>query len=148
RDGKGAARNQKGAIPRERIDNTHQDPPNTHHSQTPAAAGENANVQELKKDEGDRFPDFRDTIAAEWPDGFPATDIVKALKEFERLTRVTAAAILINAAYLHGAWLKGQKSRRGTGTFYQKHPSNWLREGGWKGYVEEVVTQAKPETTQ
>lgn len=104
----------------------------------PAVAAENERVLPFRKEEADQFPDFRDTIAEHWPDAFPATDLSQACAEFERRTKVISAATLITAARLHGAWLWGRKANRGTGKFYQKYPSNWLKVRGYEGYVAEI----------
>lgn len=85
------------------------------------------------------FPDFRDTIAAEWPNGFPAADISAALAEFDRQASFSSGTTLVAAAYLHGAKLKSQKCNPGTGKFTQPWPSAWLRDAGWKPYLPEIA---------
>lgn len=119
-------------------------------SLAPAGAGENETVLPFRKEEADQFHDFMDTIAEHWPQAFPATDLAAAVAQFERRTTVHSAAALITAARLHGAWLWGQKANRGTGPFLQKRPSNWLKERGYEGYLQEIggVERRKAETSK
>lgn len=121
---------------------THIEEPSTEPSKEPslskpAGAGASGTIASLKESRPDRFPDFRDAVAQEWPRGFLAMDLAKAMIEFDRATRLVDAELLVECATRHGQWMRAENARRGArlGEMAQKTASNWLKEGCWKGYI-------------
>lgn len=135
---KGASSRQKGADPRNPIDNIHHQPPeNHHHSLAPAGADESEKFASLSEGTPERWPEFRSAVAQTWPNGFPADNEVACKVEFIRQTRQHPAEIVIACAREHGAELRRRDDARGkrAGGTIAKKPSNWLKEGDWQGYI-------------
>jgi DNA-binding transcriptional ArsR family regulator len=114
------------------------------HSNAPAGAGESV-VAALGEGSPERWPEFLAAVTDTWPEGMPLRDAGPAQAEFVRQSKVTPADTLIACCRAHGAAETRRKSARGAmrGEFVTKLPSNWLREGAWKGYVGDVEAQAR-----
>lgn len=108
----------------------------------PAGAGESDAAIALGKGEPERFREFRDSWAKTMPNAFPAKDEAQAEAEFTKITRLVPAVELIGALRLHGEAETQRAARYTRGDFRTKLPSTWLRERGWKGYLQQVRDQA------
>lgn len=106
------------------------DPSENHHSHAPSGASEGpASIG---------FEEFRETIVKTWPGAFPSDDAAKARKRFQALEATVTAETLIACAAAHGAYKTGKKAERersGLSSPLMQAPSNWLKDGGWEGYV-------------
>jgi DNA-binding transcriptional ArsR family regulator len=113
------------------------EPPLNLPSHGPAGAGQGDGVEFLDLDTDARWPEFRKVVADNWPGGFPADDEIAGMRAFERQAKVHGCSLVIDCARLHGAAKRKQQDARGARSAQQfiKRPSNWLKEGDWRGYI-------------
>lgn len=123
-------------------------PPENHHSLTPD--GERETVAVLGLSDQDSWPEARSAFANTWPDGFPADGENACRIEFEKITRIRPAEIIIGCIRAHGAALVERKAKRVgmPGPFAFKQPRNWLKQGDWQGYIPAVEQATQVETEE
>lgn len=95
-------------------------------------------IATLGKGSPERFEEFRSAWAQTMPGGFPHDDERQARDEFSKQTRLAAADAIIACARLHGSTERKRHDARRGGDFRTKKPSNWLRDGGWEGYLKQA----------
>jgi ribosomal protein L20A (L18A) len=131
---KGAASRQKGAIPREPIDNTHQQP--SEHPSHPRArdvAGASS-----KKQPASAWPEIW-TAFSGWPGASPDWPEERARHEWTALgDNRPPDQDLILCIRAHGRWLAETNARRGksAGNQIPASPHRWLQDRRFKGYLD------------